>query len=291
MRNKIRVIHILVAITAGLASVATSFAQNTDFETTEIAHGVYQFRWSAHNGLFVVDGNQVVAFDPISSDAAEAFADEIKRAVPNAHLAGIVYSHSDADHATGATTLMAAFQREDVPIVAQERAVAPIRERGDPDLPEPTVTFAKRLSFQVGDRRVELHYLGPSHTDNIAVGFIPDVKVAFAVDFVNHDRTGYRELPRWHFPEFFNALYCLLDIPFETVVFGHGPTGDRGSIMRQIAYYDALRAAVRRAIEAGMSEDEMADSIELPAFVHFGRYEEWMPLNARAIYRWQKGQD
>jgi glyoxylase-like metal-dependent hydrolase (beta-lactamase superfamily II) len=240
--------------------------------------------------LFVADGNQVVAFDPISSEAAATFASEIKRIVPRAHLAGIVYSHSDADHSTGATTLMAAFEREDVPIVAHELASAPIRERADPDQPEPTVTFAERLMFHVGDRRVELHYLGPSHTDNIAVGFIPDVRVAFAVDFVNNDRTGYRELPRWHFPEFFDALARMLDIPFEIVVFGHGEPGGRGAIQRQIAYYDDLRSAVRRGIEAGMTEDELAESIELPAYAGFGRYKEWMPLNARAIYRWQQGE-
>ena len=110
------------------------------------------------------------------------------------------------------------------------------------------------------------------------------------MDFVNHDRTGYRELPRWHFPDFFDALASLLNIPFETVVFGHGPTGDRASIQRQIAYYDDLRWAVHQAIAEGLSEDEMAANIELPAFANFGRYEEWMPLNARAIYRWQVSQ-
>jgi glyoxylase-like metal-dependent hydrolase (beta-lactamase superfamily II) len=240
--------------------------------------------------MFVVGGSEVVVFDPINSEAAATLGNEIKRIVAGARLAAIVYSHSDADHSTGAPELMASFGKESVPIIAHELAVAPIRESGAPAQPEPTVTFAKRMSFQVGGRRIELHYLGPSHTDNIAVAFIPDVGVAFAVDFVNHDRTGYRELPRWHFPDFFDALASLLNIPFETVVFGHGPTGDRASIQRQIAYYDDLRWAVHQAIAEGLSEDEMAANIELPAFANFGRYEEWMPLNARAIYRWQVSQ-
>ena len=117
----------------------------------------------------------------------------------------------------------------------------------------------------MGGRWIELHYLGPSHTDNIAVGYIPDVAVAFAVDFVSNDRPGYQDLATWHFPEFFDAVSGLLGIPFETIVFGHGPPGDRTAIQRQIAYYDDLTAAVRDAVANGLTEDEAAESVRLAA--------------------------
>ncbi len=271
-------------VVAGALFVAPVSAQ--DFETMEVAEGVYQFRWIGHNALFVVSGNEVVAFDPISSEAAEVFGQEIQRVAPGARLAAIVYSHSDADHATGAPALMAVFGPEDVPIIAHERAVAPIRSQASAEQPEPTVTFSDRIAFDVGGRSIELHYLGPSHTDNLAVAFVPDVRVAFAVDFVNNDRVGFQELPGWYFPEVFDALARMLHIPFDTVVFGHGVPGDRSSIHRQIAYYDDLTAAVRRAIAEGLSEDEAAEAIELPAYANWGQYEEWLPLNARAVYRW-----
>ncbi len=257
-----------------------------DFETTEIASGVYQFRWVGHNAMFAVSDNRVVAFDPINSEAAAAFAGEIKRVVPNAQLAAIVYSHSDADHSTGAGTMMAAFGQENVPVIAHERAVAPVQARAATDHLVPTVTFAERMSFQLNGRKIELHYLGPSHTDNIAVAFIPDAGVAFSVDFVNHDRGGYRDLPGWQFLEFFDAMAGLLNIPFDTMIFGHGPVGDRGSIQRQIAYYDDVTAFVRKSIAGGLTEDQVAAQISLPQYEHWGQYADWMPLNARAIYRW-----
>ena len=274
----------LAFVVAGASLFTPVSAQ--DFETTEVADGVYQFRWIGHNGLFVVSGDEVVAFDPISSEAAGVFAQEIQRVAPGTRLTAIVYSHSDADHATGAPSLMAAFGQDEVPIIAHDRAVAPIRSRGSPDQPEPTVTFVDRMTFNVGGRSIELHYLGPSHTDNLAVAFVPDVGVTFAVDFVNNDGVGFRELPGWHFPEVFDALAGMLRIPFDTVVFGHGVQGNRSSIHRQIAYYDDLTAAVRRAMAEGLTEDEVAERIELPAYAHFGQYEDWMPLNARAVYRW-----
>ena len=280
----LRAAFTLGLLLAGASIFAPLSAQ--DFETTEVADGVYQFRWIGHNALFVVSGDQVVAFDPISSEAASVFGREIQRVAPGTELTAIVYSHSDADHATGASALMAAFGQDNVPIIAHERAVAPIRSRASAEQPEPTVTFSDRLTFDVGGRSIELHYLGPSHTDNLVVPFVPDVRVAFAVDFVNNDRVGFQELPGWYFPEIFDALAGMLHIPFDTVVFGHGMVGDRSSIHRQIAYYDDLTVAVRRAIAEGLSEDEAAEAIELPAYANWGQYEDWMALNARAVYRW-----
>lgn len=261
-------------------------ASGQDFETTEIADGVYQFRWVGHNGFFVVTPAGVVAFDPISVDAARTYAAEIRRVAPGTSLAAIVYSHSDADHATGAGTLVSAMGQESVPIIAHEAAAAPIRERGSPDQPLPTVTFAERLSFEVGGRAIELHYLGPSHTDNLVVGYVPDVRVAFAVDFVSNDRVGFRDLPGWHFPEFFDALSGILSIPFDTIVFGHGPPGDRATVHRQITYYDDLASAVREAVRSGLSEDEAAGRVRLPEYADFEQYEAWFPLNVRAVHRW-----
>lgn len=270
----------------GALVVCPAQAGAQDFETTEVADGVYQFRWNQHNGVFVASGSRVLVFDPINPEAAETFAAEIRRVVPDARLAGIVYSHEHADHATGGATLMEELGASDVPIYAHRRAVAPIRERGHPDQPLPTVTFAERMRFPLGERTVELRYLGPSHTDNIAVAFLPDVRVAFAVDFVSNDRVGYRDLPGWRFPEFFDALAGLLHLPFDTIVFGHGPPGDRATVHRQIAYYDDLRAAVRRAVDEGLSEDEAARTVELPAYRDWQGYEEWFELNVRGMYRW-----
>jgi glyoxylase-like metal-dependent hydrolase (beta-lactamase superfamily II) len=172
------------------------------------------------------------------------------------------------------------------PIIAHEAAVAPIRERASSDQPVPTTTFSDRMTLTIGGRQIELHYLGPSHTDNLIVPFIPDAGVAFAVDFASNDRMGYQALPGWHFPGAFTALARLLEIPFETIVFGHGPTGDRATVQRQIAYYDDVTAAVRRAVAEGLSENRAVATIRLPAYAHWDQYEAWFPLNVRAVYRW-----
>ncbi len=258
------------------------------YETTRIAEGVYQFRWQAHNGFFVVTPAGVLAVDPISVEAAAQYAEEIKKVAPNAPLRAIVYSHEDADHATGAPALMSAMGVS-VPIIAQRNAVPNLARTASPDLPVPTLAYQEFMSFTLGGRVIELHYLGANHTDNSTVVYVPDVKVAFAVDFVSNDRVGFQDLPGWRFPDVFASLPRLLDLDFEIIVFGHGPLGDRDAIHRQIRYYDALRAEVRRAVEAGWSEDRSAAEVRLPEYGDWGQYDAWFPLNVRGVYRWMSG--
>ena len=254
-----------------------------DFETTRIADGVYQFRFQSHNGFLVVTDGGVVAVDPISTQAASHFAAEIERVAPGARLRAVVYSHDHADHATGARALMDAFG-ERVPVIAQDNAAARLANAG-PDLPAPDVTFTDRMTLHFGGRAIELHYLGKSHSDNMLVVLVPDVRVAFAVDFVSNDRVGYRDLPDYYFPDFYGALERLMTLEFDTIVFGHGPPGDPAAVQRQGRYYGALRAAVQQAIDNGWTEDEAAERVRLPQYESWGQYEAWFPLNVRAIYR------
>ncbi len=255
---------------------------------TEVADGVYQVNAGSHNAFFVDTDGGVVAFDPISIETAAGFVAAIRSAAPDKPLAAIVYSHSDADHATGAPVLQQAFGG-DVPIIAQENAVPILTERVDPDLPPPDLTFADDLTLRFGGRAIELHYLGPSHTDNLLVALVPDQGVLFAVDFVSNDRVGYRDLPGWYFDDLYVALDRLMEIPFETVVFGHGAVGDRSTIERQLAYYADLRDAVQQAVDDGLSEEEAMEQVRLDDYAHWGQYEDWFPMNVGAVYRWLAG--
>ena len=284
----VRAVWILVGVALCLSSGQALEAQ-AGYETTRIAEGVYQFRWQNHNGFFVVAPTGVLAVDPISVEAAAQYAEEIRKVAPNAPLRAIVYSHEDADHATGAPALMSAMGVS-VPIIAQRNSVPNLARAANPDLPAPTLTYQEFMSFTVGDRVIELHYLGANHSDNSTIVYVPDVKVAFAVDFVSNDQVPFQELPSWHFPDVFASVARLLDLDFETIVFGHGPAGDRDTIHRQISYYDALRTEVRRAVEAGWTEDRAAAEVRLPEYGDWGQYDAWFPLNVRGMHRWMSGE-
>ncbi len=280
----------LAILLLALLTVFPAAAQQDTSETTRVGDGVYRFRYQNHNTFFVVTGDGVVAFDPISTTAAEVYARAIQEAAPGQPLRAIVYSHHHADHVSGAHVLQQAFGVE-VPIIAHEAARPRLVEAGDPDLPPPTMTFSDQTTLHFGGRTLELHHLGRNHSDNSLVALLPDDRIAFAVDFVSHDRVGYRELPDYYFPDFFDSLRRLQKLPFDTIVFGHGAVGDKASIDRQIQYYDALRAAVEEAVRAGQTEDEAAAGIQLPEFSGWDAYDNWFALNVRAIYRWVASQE
>lgn len=261
---------------------ASDAAEPPPFATTEVAPGVYQYRFGGHNTLFVAADAGVVAFDPISVEAAGHYADEIRAHIPDATLHAIVYSHRDADHATGAAALREAFGA-DAPVIAHRNARAPLVQAETPALPPPDSVFSDATSL--ADGAVELHYLGRSHSDDMVVGFIPEHEVAFAVDFVSADRFGYQDLSSFYFPDQVQAIEGLLEIPFQRIVFGHGPSGDRTTIERQLQYYRDLTAAVREAVDAGLSEDETAETVLLEDYSHWDRYDDWRELNVRGMHR------
>lgn len=260
-----------------------SEAAPAQFETTEVAEGVWRFRWVGHNGLFIATPEGVIVVDPIGTEAAAVFAEQVTDVLGDTPLLAVVYSHRDADHATGAEVIRAALG-PDAPIVAHQNALAPLLESADPDLPAPTITYADRYSFD-SSRDVQLHHPGPSHSDDQSIVLIPDVGVAFAVDFVAMDRVAYQDLPGWHMPGQIEAVEHLQGLDFGTIVFGHGPNGDKASIQRQLTYWESLRDAVAEAQEQGLTEDQAAEQVQLSQFAQWDRYDDWFELNVRGMYR------
>ena len=277
-----RAIAAALVVTTLLALPAV--AQEPEFETTEIADGVYQFRYQFHNSLFVVGPDGVIAFDPISSEAAVHYAAEIQRLAPDKRLLGLVYSHDHADHISGAPTLFRALGES--PIIAHENAYAKIAAANDPVRPPPAITVTENAVLRLGGGVIELHYLGKSHSDNMLVAYLPVPKIAFAVDFVSDDAVGYRSLPDWHYPELYEAIQRLQQIPFETIVFGHGPVGDRSSIDRQLEYYRELRDAVQEALDSGASKEEAVERVRLPQYGEWRGYNDWFSMNVETMYDW-----
>lgn len=277
-----RAIAAALCVTTLLALPAD--AQQPDFETTEIADGVYQFRYQFHNSLFVVGPEGVIAFDPISSEAAVHYAAEIQRIAPGKRFLGLVYSHDHADHISGAPTLFRALG--DSPIVAHENAYAKIAAANDSARPLPDITVTENAVLRLGGGEIELHYLGKSHSDNMLVAYLPASKIAFAVDFVSDDAVGYRNLPDWYYPELYEAIQRLQEIPFETIVFGHGPVGDRSSIDRQLKYYEDLRNAVKAALDSGASKEQVVENLDLGHYADWRGYGDWFSMNVEKMYDW-----
>jgi cyclase len=151
----------------------------------------------------------------------------------------------------------------------------------------PTETFADSFAFHLPDDTVHLRYFGPAHCDGDLIVYLEKRKVAFLADLLFQNRFPW--LGDCDLDGLIAALGHVLALDVGVVIPGHGPPATLAEVSRFRDMLIELRAAVARAIKAGISEDAAAREIELPQYAHLPRYKEWKPHDVRAAYRYLRG--
>ncbi len=148
----------------------------------------------------------------------------------------------------------------------------------------PTETFAGDFAFHLPDDTVRLHYFGPAHCDGDIVVHLEKRKVAFLGDLLFHNRFPW--LGDCDLDGLIAALGRVLALNVAVVIPGHGPPATLVDVARFGDMLAELRAAVARAIKAGVSEEAAVAEVALPQYAQVQRYKEWLPLDVRAAYRY-----
>lgn len=259
-------------------------------EELPIVPGLYAFRFHRHFTLFAVGSGGVIAFDPISPEAAIPYAKAIARRAPGKPLRAIVYSHAHGDHAGGSKALREAFGGAPVPIYAHERMLdvgAIGEEVSKENIEMPTVTFGDaggHLGDDVGVP-IDLVYLGDAHARSQFVAVFPKHQTVFAVDFIAGDAVGWNDLPGVDLDATVAMQRRLAALPFTHAAFGHAPPGDHQSVERQIAYYTYLRDETCRARKRGWTVDDAVARIDLSAWRTWREFAEYGSANVRGAFR------
>lgn len=129
-----------------------------------------------------------------------------------------------------------------------------------PEAWHPTKTVGDIEKLRIGGVNIELIHVGPGHTDNDMIVFLPDENVLHSGDLLFNnmwpfpDRAGGCETAGW-------IVSCekILDICGERktiVVPGHGAVGDKEIAQRQRQMFIALRAKAAAAVKAGQKKEE-----------------------------------
>lgn len=117
----------------------------------------------------------------------------------------------------------------------------------------PDRTFEDRATVEVGDRVVELTYLGRGHTDTDIVITVPDAAahgagVLFAGDLLEAEAPpSFGDSYPLEWPD---AVERILPLADGAVVPGHGKVGDRSFVEDQLGDFRALAALAHR-VHAG----------------------------------------
>jgi glyoxylase-like metal-dependent hydrolase (beta-lactamase superfamily II) len=125
----------------------------------------------------------------------------------------------------------------EMPEIAADLLASPV----DP----PDRTFARETTLDLGDRRVDLRFLGRGHTDHDVVALVPDAGVVFAGDLVEEGAPpSFGDAFPLDWPA---TLGNLLDAAGEgQVVPGHGEVVDRDFVAGQLGEIAFLAEMARR---------------------------------------------
>ncbi len=118
----------------------------------------------------------------------------------------------------------------------------------------PERTFEETAYVDLGERRLELRYLGRGHTDDDIVVLVPDAGVLFAGDLLENGAPPvFGDAYPLDWPE---TASRLLDLVRGPVVPGHGDVADRRFVEDQLAAFLAVADLGRRVHRGELGLDE-----------------------------------
>lgn len=173
------------------------------------------------NGVLLIDKKQAFLFDsPWTDEQTEKLVSWIKDSM-DLTIVGFIPNHWHIDCMGG----LGVVQQQGIKSYANKRTIEIAKTKG---LPVPAHGFNDSLELVVGEKRILCYYLGPAHsTDNIVV-WIPSEKVLFPacmVKSINSKNLGNTSDGNLKvYPQTLSKLIKKFPTA-EIVVPGHGGTG------------------------------------------------------------------
>lgn len=204
-------------------------------------------------GLLVVDAN--------FPSGAQALMEDIEQ-VTTKPVSYVFDTHHHGDHAyanavwtrAGATTLAHVGVAEEMKRYEPARWQQAAQNRedvaavGEDTVQPPQKTFSQVPHVLEGvSRRVEFHHFGWAHTRGDGLVYLPEEKILCTGDAIVNgpfNYTGDGNTGNW--PE---VVGKALELSFETILPGHGPSGGREIAERQRQFFQEINAAVEKAFE------------------------------------------
>ncbi|WP_293469399.1 MBL fold metallo-hydrolase [Polaromonas sp.] len=250
------------------------------------------------NAAFVVTANGVVVIDALGSPAlAERLMAEIRKVTP-LPVTHVIVTHYHADHIYG----LQAFKAKGARIVAHRAALEYLssetaRLRLDVSRKDlaPWIDDKTRLvpadewidgptELTIGGVRFKLQPVGPSHTPEDLVIYMPHEKVLFAGDLVFRSRipfVGQADSGHW-----IKALQTLLAFDTSVIVPGHGPLSNEARKDTELTrdYLVYLRTSMGQAAKNMTPFEEAYQAADWTAFEHLPLFRVANRMNAYNTY-------
>ena len=148
----------------------------------------------------------------------------------------------------------------------------------------PDMVYSDRSIITLGGKRVELHYTGLNHTDDMSVVYFPEERAIYTVDFLTPGRPPRTDLDGGYLPEWLHSLRRVEQLDFDIIVPGHESPGTKADVSEQVRYMEDLLSAVTQGIEEGKTKDELVENILLEDYSHLLEYDFSRAGNVAGAY-------
>jgi len=229
-------------------------------EVRELASGVW-IRVAIDNIAWCdlgdgTDGGAAVIDALEDADQADVVRDLIKQTTGR-DLRYVVQTHWDADH----IACNPQWKHEGAVVIAHKSCA---ESAGDWD-GRPHVSYDDRAVLQgEGERRIEMRWLGGTHTPWDSVLYFPHARVLHIADLF-----GWGLIPcqptSAKVARLNEVLDKVLEYDADILICGHGPTLTLDHIRRFRAYFDEMLLRVPLLAKAGKSNEEIEREIAPPA--------------------------
>jgi glyoxylase-like metal-dependent hydrolase (beta-lactamase superfamily II) len=255
--------------------------QTTKVEGTE---GAYVFRNGAHQSIFIVTNDGVIATDPVAygrPTGGQAYLDEIRK-VTDKPVKYVIYSHHHFDHIAGGKALKEAGAT----FIAHRRAKERLEMLKDPHtvIPDEAVGDNGR-TIALGGTTLELTYHGLNHSDSTLVMRLPKEKIVFIVDTIPVGAVPGRGMIDSYPLETEAFMKQVLAMDWERMIPGHPGPGDRlgtkKDVEDQLALLQAASAEMKKLAQEGKCWDAAEKEFKLAGYENWPGYANNVQFIAR----------
>ncbi|MGP3535772.1 MBL fold metallo-hydrolase [Microbacterium sp. RD1] len=246
-------------------------------ETHEVAPGVFATlqpdgSWGLSNAGFLVDDGEVCVVDTLLTESrTRRFREDIRRETGQDDVRFLINTHHHSDHTFGN------FVFDDATIIAhagcREAVIAtglspmgrdPFVPWGEIRLRPPEVAFEGRLTLHVGATEVHLIHVGPAHTREDVIVWLPEKRVLFTGDVLFTEGTPI--LMAGSLAGSRAALDLMESLQPSVIVPGHGALAGVAQIQHWRSYFDFVADAAARALDRGETPLAAARGLDLGEF-------------------------
>ncbi len=244
----------------------------------EVTPGIYAYvqadgSWFLNNAGFIVADEYVVSIDTTGTENRGRAYHAALRSVTDKPVQTLINTHAHADHTHGNfmfAPASAIIAHERCRIEVKRSNVEALRPRfpgadfGNPPVTPPTVTFTDRMKVYAGDLEIQLIHLGPAHTNNDVIAWIPERRVIFTGDLVFNGGTPFAMAGSvWGWLE---ALPFLRELNAEQIIPGHGDVCTPAAFDTVQAYLEFIAALAIRGHADRVDPLELALATDLGDF-------------------------